>query len=134
MGRIRRPPPAQETSREPAGSSWTGSAFSWPTAGAINLARIVQTMVYEDEDGLIRDILHPDNHAQVIRTMWQHPPSSVLPQVACPALIVVAGPQAEYANSEWVQVRRAMVDSAAQKLRDCRVHWVPGTMHDIGLP
>ena len=97
-----------------------------------NLARIVQTMVYEDEDGLIRDILHPDNHAQVIRTMWQHPPSSVLPHVACPALIVVAGPQAEYADSEWVQVRRAMVDSAAQKLRGCRVHWVPGTMHDIG--
>ena len=96
------------------------------------LARIVQTMVYEDEDGFIRDVLHPDNHAQVIRTMWEHPPSSVLPNVACPALIVVAAPQAEYANSEWVQMRRAMVDSAAQNLRDCRVHWVPETMHDIG--
>ena len=96
------------------------------------LARIVQTMVYEDEDGFIRDVLRPDNHAQVIRTMWEHPPSSVLPNVACPALIVVAAPQAEYANSEWVQMRRAMVDSAAQNLRDCRVHWVPETMHDIG--
>ena len=96
------------------------------------LARIVQTMVYEDEDGFIRDVLRPDNHAQVIRTMWEHPPSSVLPNVACPALIVVAAPQVEYANSEWVQMRRAMVDSAAQNLRDCRVHWVPETMHDIG--
>ena len=96
------------------------------------LARIVQTMVYEDEDGFIRDILRPDNHAQVIRTMWEHPPSSVLPNVACPALIVVAAPQVEYAKSEWVQMRRAMVDSAAQNLRDCRVHWVPETMHDIG--
>ena len=96
------------------------------------LARIVQTMVYEDEDGFIRDVLRPDNHAQVIRTMWEHPPSSVLPNVACPALIVVAAPQVEYAKSEWVQMRRAMVDSAAQNLRDCRVHWVPETMHDIG--
>ncbi len=97
-----------------------------------DLARIVQTMVYEDEGGLIRDILHPDNHAQVIGTMWEHPPSSVLPNVTCPTLIVSAGPQAEYAKSEWAQVRRAMVNSASQDLRDCRVHWVPETMHDIG--
>ena len=97
-----------------------------------DLARIVQTMVYEDDDGLIRDILHPDNHAQVIRTMWECPPSTVLPNVACPALIVVAGPKREHEKSEWTQMRRAMVESAAQNLRDCRVHWVPETMHDIG--
>ena len=97
-----------------------------------DLARIVQTMVYEDDDGLIRDILHPDNHAQVIRTMWGHPPASVLPRVACPALIVMAGPKREHEKSEWTQMRREMVESAAQNLRDCRVHWVPETMHDIG--
>ena len=97
-----------------------------------DLARIVQTMVYEDDDGLIRDILDPDNHAQVIRAMWEHPPSSVLPKVDCPALIVVAGPKREHENSEWTQMRRGMVESAAGELRDCRVHWVPETMHDIG--
>ena len=56
-----------------------------------DLERIVQTMVYEDEQGQIRDILHPDNHVQVIRTMWDYPPSSVLPAVGCPTLIIPAG-------------------------------------------
>jgi pimeloyl-ACP methyl ester carboxylesterase len=97
-----------------------------------DLKRIVQTMVYQDEDGLIRDILHPDNHAQVLRTMWDYPPSSVLPDVICPTLIVVAGPSAEYAGSQFAQMRRAMVQSAEQDLRDCRVHWIPDTIHDIG--
>ncbi|MDA1129074.1 MAG: alpha/beta hydrolase, partial [Chloroflexi bacterium] len=34
------------------------------------IERIVQTMVYEDENGQIQDILQPENHAQVIRAMW----------------------------------------------------------------
>ena len=97
-----------------------------------DLARIVQTMVYQDEDGFIRDILHPDNHAQVIRTMWDYPPSSVLPDVICPTLLVVAGPSPERAESEYAQLRRDMVKSAEQDLKDCRVHWIPDTMHDIG--
>ena len=33
------------------------------------IERIVQTMVYEDQDGQIQDILQPENHAQVIRAM-----------------------------------------------------------------
>ena len=97
-----------------------------------DLARIVQTMVYQDEDGLIRDILHPDNHAQVLRTMWDYPPSTVLPKVTCPTLIVVAGPPREYTGSEYYQRRQAMVQSAEQALRDCRIHWIPDTIHDIG--
>ena len=97
-----------------------------------DLKRIVQTMVYEDEEGQIRDILHPDNHAQVIRTMWDYPPSAVLPGVACPVLIVPAGPSPDKAESEFAQLRRAMVESATQALKDCRVHWIPDTIHDIG--
>ena len=97
-----------------------------------DLARIVQTMVYEDDDGFIRDILQPDNHAQVLRTMWDYPPSRVLPDVTCPTLIVPAGPSPERAGSEYAQMRQAMVKSAEQALSDCRVHWIPATIHDIG--
>ena len=97
-----------------------------------DLERIVQTMVYEDEQGQIRDILRPDNHAQVMRTMWDYPPSSVLPGVECPTLIIPAGPSVERSNSDFAQLRRAMVDSATHALKDCRVHWIPETIHDIG--
>ena len=97
-----------------------------------DLERIVQTMVYEDEQGQIQDILRPDSHAQVIRTMWDCPPSSVLPAVGCPTLIVAAGPPPERAGSEFSQSRQAMVESATGALKDGRVHWIPDTIHDIG--
>ncbi|HLF04033.1 MAG TPA: alpha/beta hydrolase [Dehalococcoidia bacterium] len=94
--------------------------------------RIVQTMVYEDSDGQINDILHPDHHAQVMHAMWHEPPSSVFPRIACPTLIVPAGPTPERADTELAQRRREMVEVASQAIRHCRVCWVPGTIHDIG--
>ncbi|PKB79326.1 MAG: hypothetical protein BZY88_13895 [SAR202 cluster bacterium Io17-Chloro-G9] len=96
------------------------------------LERIVQTMVYEDEDGQIKDILQPDNHAQVMRAMWDEPPSSSLPNVKCPALLVPAGPRAERANSDFAKMREEMVEMASNTIADCQVHWIPNTMHDIG--
>jgi pimeloyl-ACP methyl ester carboxylesterase len=97
-----------------------------------DLERIVQTMVYEDELMQIQDILRPDNHAQVIRTMWDEPPSAILPQIQCPTLIVPAGPRADRAGTEFAQMRRKMVEAAAQATRNCRVCWIPDTIHDIG--
>ena len=44
------------------------------------IERIVQTMVYEDEDGQIQDILRPDRHAQTIRAMWDEPAAITLLQ------------------------------------------------------
>ena len=36
------------------------------------------------------------------------------------------------ADSEFAQMRRAMVEAATVALKDCRVHWIPNTIHDIG--
>ena len=96
------------------------------------LERIVQTMVYEDEDGLIQDILRPENHAQVIRTMWDYPPASILPKVECSSLIIPAGPTPDRVGSEFALRRVAMVDSAMGYLKSGRVQWIPETIHDIG--
>ena len=97
-----------------------------------DLERIVQTMVYEDEDGLIQDILRPENHAQTIRTMWDFPPASILPKVECPSLIIPAGPTADRIGSEFALRREAMVESAMGYLKNGRVKWIPETIHDIG--
>lgn len=96
------------------------------------IERIVQTMVYEDEDGQIQDILRPQNQAQVIRAMWDDPCSSTLPQVQCPALLIAAGPMPERANSDFAQLRRRMVGAAEAALPNGRAHWIPETVHDIG--
>jgi pimeloyl-ACP methyl ester carboxylesterase len=94
--------------------------------------RIVQTMVYEDEDGQIQDILRPENHAQTIRAMWDEPASVTMPRIECPTLIVPAGPTPERAGTEFAETRRRMVDAADKALKNGRVHWIPETIHDIG--
>lgn len=96
------------------------------------IERIVQTMVWEDADGLMRDYLHPDHHAQVIRAMWDDPCSQTLPQVTAPTLLIPAGPMPDRANTDFAALRRRMVDAAAQALPNGRVHWIPETVHDIG--
>ena len=97
-----------------------------------DLAEIALTMVYEGADGQMRDNLRPENHAQVLATMWNEPPSAVLPRVKVPALVVAAGPRADRVNSEFSRQREVMVAAAEQALPDGRVQWIPDTIHDIG--
>ena len=89
-------------------------------------------MVYEGADGQMRDILRPDNHAQVLETMWSEPPSVVLPRVSAPALVVAAGPRPERASSSFSRQREVMVAAAENALPQGRIHWIPETIHDIG--
>ena len=99
---------------------------------AEDLERIVQTMVYEDEDGQVQDILRPSNHAQVLEAMWGEPPSITLPNIKCPTLIVPAGPRPDRAGGEFSRTKQVMVEAAAQAVPNNRVHWIPETIHDIG--
>lgn len=97
-----------------------------------DLERIVLTMVYEDEEGQIQDILRPSNHAQVLDAMWGEPPSVTLPSIQCPTLIVPAGPRPDRAGSSFNLTKSVMVEAAAKAVPDNRVHWIPETIHDIG--
>ena len=93
--------------------------------------RIVQTMV-EERDGQIQDILRPGNHEQILRAMWYDPTSDYWPRIGCPALMVTAGSGPPETDSEWDRDRRRLVKLAAEAIPDCRVHWIPDTIHDIG--
>ena len=97
-----------------------------------DLAEIALTMVYEGPDGQMHDILRPEHHAQVLESMWNEPPSVVLPQISVPTLVVAAGPRAERANSQFSRQREVMVAAAEQALQNVRIHWIPETVHDIG--
>ena len=97
-----------------------------------DLAEIALTMVHEGADGQMYDNLRPQNHAQVLETMWNEPPSVVLPKIPVPALVVAAGPRADRANSQFSRQREVMVAAAEKALPDGRVHWIPDTIHDIG--
>ena len=94
--------------------------------------RIVQTMVYEDEQGRMQDILRPENHIQVMRAMWEEPASNAYPKIVCPTIIIPAGPTPQRAGSERARMKEEGVEAAAQKITNSRVHWIPETVHDIG--
>ena len=96
------------------------------------LEGIVLSMVYEDDEGQIQDILRPENHAQVTRQMWDEPASKVLPQVRRPTLIVPAEPRPERANTEFAIMRREQVEMASRVIPSAQVRWVSDTSHDIG--
>ncbi len=97
-----------------------------------DLAEIALTMVHEGPDGQMHDNLRPQNHAQVLVTMWNEPPSVVLPKISVPALVVAAGPRADRANSQFSRQREVMVAAAEDALPNGRVHWIQDTIHDIG--
>ena len=94
--------------------------------------RIVQTMVYEDQEGQIQDILRPENHLQVMRAMWEEPASEVYTKITCPTVIIPAGPTPERADSDRARQKQAGVVAASKAIPGCRVRWIPETIHDIG--
>lgn len=94
--------------------------------------RIVQTMIYEDENGQIRDILRPENHAQVMKAMYDEPTSNVWHQVQCPTLLVPAGPRPERVGTENARIKEERVRASAEGIENCKVHWIAETVHDIG--
>ena len=96
------------------------------------LEGIVMTMAREEEDGTIRDIFEPGNHAQVLQAIWNEPPSTMYPRIKCPTLIVAAGPRSGQEGHEYNRMRHTMSENARSAIADCRVEWVPETMHDIG--
>ena len=96
------------------------------------LESIVMSMVRTTPEGTVKDILEPSNHAQVLEAMWNEPPTTMFPLVQCPTLIVAAGPKPDRVNSEFATMRRKMAEAAESAISDCRVEWIPETIHDIG--
>ena len=94
--------------------------------------RIVQTMIYEESDGQVHDILKAENHVQVMRAMWEEPTSTIWARVQCRTLMVPAGPMPQRIGTEAARIKEERVTAASQGIKNCRVHWIPETVHDIG--
>ena len=80
----------------------------------------------EDGDGTVRPRLSRHNHMQILRSMWENPPSRVHPIVGVPVLLVPAATGEEALTSE----KRTGVAEAASALPQARVHWLTGD-HDL---
>ena len=80
-------------------------------------------------DGTIRRWLSTEQHAQILRALWEQRPPHLYPQVAEPALVCPA----DDGNPDWVEAKKLQVAAAQQGLARVDVHWFPNTHHDIHI-
>ena len=103
----------------------TTRTFEVRDGGSFLLDEVGSTRVFTPED------LTPAQRA-MRDTARRFADSEVLPRIQCPILIVPAGPTPDRANSDFARMREKMVEAAARDTKNCRVHWIPNTIHDIG--
>ena len=77
-------------------------------------------------DGTIRPWLSLDNHLRLLRSLWEHRPSTVIPNLDVPVLLVMAD-----TGDEWAEQKRAIGEELVAVSRQIRVEWFSPGDHDI---
>jgi pimeloyl-ACP methyl ester carboxylesterase len=77
-------------------------------------------------DGTIRPWLSLDNHLRILRSLWEHRPSAVIPKLDVPVLLVMAG-----TDDDWALQKRSIGDELAALSGRVRVEWFSPGDHDL---
>jgi pimeloyl-ACP methyl ester carboxylesterase len=76
-------------------------------------------------EGAIRPWLRYDRHERILRALWEHRPSTVIPALKVPVLLVMAD-----SGDGWMDHKRAVVNEIVQAAPNVRVEWMAGD-HDL---
>jgi len=79
------------------------------------------------EDGRVEPRLARDRHLQIVRSLWEHRPSTRYPTLEAPTLLVLAGTRDE-ARTAAKRRAEALALAAAPRLRS---HWFTPAHHDV---
>jgi pimeloyl-ACP methyl ester carboxylesterase len=79
-------------------------------------------------DGTIRPWLTLDHHLLILRALWEHRPSEVIPKLVVPVLLVMAG-----TGDDWEQQKRAMAEELVAVAPGVRVEWFSPGDHDLHI-
>jgi pimeloyl-ACP methyl ester carboxylesterase len=79
-------------------------------------------------DGTIRPWLSLDHHLRILRALWEHRPSAVIPKLDTPVLLVMAG-----TGDDWEQQKREMADELVAASPGVRVEWFSPGDHDLHI-
>ena len=87
-----------------------------------------------DPPGEVRPYLTRENHMQCVRALWEHKPSQLFRRVEVPVLVVPAwrAPRSDR-EALFTNSKVKMVNLAKDLLKDCEVHWMEDSIHDIPL-
>jgi pimeloyl-ACP methyl ester carboxylesterase len=77
-------------------------------------------------DGTIRPWLTLDHHLRILRALWEHHPSSVIPKLDVPVLLVMAD-----TGDDWADQKRAIGEELAAASPNVRVEWFAPGDHDL---
>ena len=77
-------------------------------------------------DGTVRPWLSLDNHLRILRSLWEHRPSTVIPKLDVPVLLVMAD-----TGDDWAQQKRAIGEELAGASGRVRVEWFSPGDHDL---
>lgn len=88
----------------------------WPESGIRGALAVNEPLA----DGTIRSRLGWSRHQQLIRAMWDSPPSRLWPAIEVPVLFLIAS-----------TMMRSAVEKAVATLPDGRAVWLEGADHDV---
>ncbi len=77
-------------------------------------------------DGTIRPWLTLDRHMRILRALWEHQPSVLIPKLEVPVLLVMAD-----TGDDWAEQKRAMADELTATAPHVRVEWFTPGDHDL---
>lgn len=78
--------------------------------------------------GTIRPWLSLDHHLRILRSLWEHRPSAIIPALDMPVLLVLAG-----SNDVWAEHKRAMAAELTAAAPHVRVEWFSPGDHDLHI-
>lgn len=77
-------------------------------------------------DGTVRPWLRLDRHLMILRSLWEHRPTAVLPRLTVPALLVLAD-----SGDAWSARKRADAAELAVSAPNVRIEWFAPADHDV---
>lgn len=95
----------------------------WPESGVQATLANFETR----PDGTIAPWLTLDRHLRILRSLWEHRPSTRYPAIKVPVLLVPA----DTSDVAWTMDKRRSIDAALAALPSGRAHWFAPADHDI---
>ena len=80
------------------------------------------------EDGTIAPWLTLDRHMKILRSLWEHRPSSLYSEIVVPVMLA---PADNGQNPTWTSDKRQAIETAERLLPTSRTHWFAPADHDL---
>ncbi len=95
----------------------------WPETGIVGSLSNFEVL----PDATVRAWLTLDRHMQILRSLWEHRPSALYPQISRPVLFLPA----DSGDVAWTNDKHAAVTAALDALESGRVEWFRPAHHDL---